>query len=70
MMSIGAIADTSLFLMDQGSIQVNGYDAPTDAGIAMLAKSLSASNQEGAGLIRAMEQSVNPGVGGNIDLYA
>ncbi|MCR4945945.1 MAG: YjfB family protein [Lachnospiraceae bacterium] len=56
--------------MDQGSIQVNGYDAPTDAGVAMLAKALSASNQEGAGLIRAMEQSVNPGVGGNIDLYA
>ncbi|MBR4184056.1 MAG: YjfB family protein [Lachnospiraceae bacterium] len=56
--------------MDQGSIQVNGYDAPTDAGVAMLAKALSASNQEGADLIRAMEQSVNPAVGGNIDLYA
>ena len=69
-MSISSVAETSLFLMNQGSIQVNGYDTPTDAGIAMLAKSLSASDQEGAGLIRALEQSVNPGVGGNIDLYA
>jgi len=69
-MSIGAIADTSLFLMNQGSIQVNGFDAPTDAGVLMLAKAISASDQEGAGLIRAMEQSVNPGVGSNIDLYA
>ena len=69
-MSIGAIADTSLFLMNQSSIQVNGFDAPTDAGVLMLAKAISASDQEGAGLIRAMEQSVNPGVGSNIDLYA
>ena len=52
------------------SVKVNGYSQPTDVGVAMLSKQLALSEASGQGLIRAMELSVNPGIGGNIDYYA
>ena len=69
-MEIGALASTALYQMNQGSVKVNGYSRPTDVGVAMLGKELAASEANGQSLIRAMELSVNPGIGGNIDYYA
>lgn len=68
-MEIGALASSALFQMEQGSVSVNGYDTPTDVGVAMLSKELEMTQAAGAGLIRAMELSVNPDIGGNVDLY-
>jgi hypothetical protein len=69
-MQIGALASSALFQMEQGSVKANGVDTPSDVGVAMLGKELHQSAQSGASLVRAMEQSVNPHVGGNIDTYA
>lgn len=69
-MEIGALASTALYQMEQGSVKVNGYSQPTDVGVAMLGKQLALSEANGEGLIRAMELSVNPNIGSNIDLYA
>ena len=59
-MEIGALASSALFQMEQGSIKAGGYDVPTDVGLAMLGKELDMAQANGAGLIRAMELSVNP----------
>ena len=56
--------------MNQNSVSVSGYDVPSDVGVAMLDKQLEMSEANGQSLIRAMELSVNPGIGGNIDYYA
>lgn len=69
-MEIGALASTALYQMEQGSVKVNGYERPTDVGVAMLDKQLEQSEASGQNLIRAMELSVNPSVGGNVDFYA
>ena len=69
-MEIGSLASSALYQMEQGSVKVNGYSRPTDVGVAMLGKELAASEANGQSLIRAMELSVNPGVGGNFDCYA
>ena len=69
-MEIGALASSALYQMNQGSVKVNGYDTPTDVGVAMLDKELASSEASGQSLIRAMELSVNPNVGGNVDFYA
>lgn len=69
-MEIGALASSALYQMNQGSVKVNGYSQPTDVGVAMLSKQLALSEASGQGLIRAMELSVNPGIGSNIDYYA
>lgn len=69
-MEIGALASSALYQMQQGSVKVNGYDTPTDVGVAMLSKQLEVSEANGASLVRAMELSVNPNVGSNVDFYA
>ena len=69
-MEIGSLASSALYQMEQGSVKVNGYSQPTDVGVAMLSKQLSVSEASGQILIRAMELSVNPNVGGNVDFYA
>ena len=69
-MEIGSLASSALYQMEQGSVKVNGYSQPTDVGVAMLSKQLSVSEASGQSLIRAMELSVNPNVGGNVDYYA
>ena len=40
----------------------------TDVGTTLMAKSLDTSEAAGDGLVKMMEQSVNPAVGGNIDI--
>ena len=70
LMEIGSLASSALYQMEQGSVKVNGYSQPTDVGVAMLSKQLSVSEASGQSLIRAMELSVNPNVGGNVDFYA
>ena len=47
----------------------------TDVGTALLSKSLDQTKQTGDNLVKmldasAMEQSVHPEIGGNLDLYA
>ena len=69
-MEIGSLASSALYQMEQGSVKVNGYSQPTDVGVAMLSKQLSVSEASGQSLIRAMELSVNPSIGGNVDYYA
>ena len=69
-MEIGALASTALYQMNQTSTKVGGYDTPSDIGVAiMLSKQLDVSQSSGEALIRAMELSVNPAIGSNIDLY-
>ena len=70
LMEIGALASTALYQMNQNSAKVNGYDVPTDVGVEMLSKQLAVSEASGQSLIRAMELSVNPSIGGNVDYYA
>ena len=69
-MEIGALASTALYQMNQGSVKLSGYDVPSAVGVAMLDKQLEMSETNGQSLIRAMELSVNPNVGGNVDFYA
>ena len=70
LMEIGSLASSALYQMNQGSVKVNGYNQPTDVGVAMLGKEIAASEANGKNLVRAMELSVNPNVGGNVDFYA
>ncbi|MBQ9606829.1 MAG: YjfB family protein [Lachnospiraceae bacterium] len=39
-----------------------------EAGVALLSKALDTQDAMGASMVRMMEQSVNPGVGGNFDM--
>ncbi len=62
-MDIGRISMS----MAQSSLQ-------TDVGIAMLSKSMDTADTAGAALTKmidaaAMERSVNPHIGGNIDMH-
>lgn len=55
------------------SMGISNARATTEIGTAMLAKSLDMMETVGAGVINliersAMENSVNPGIGGNIDI--
>lgn len=47
--------------MAQSSIQ-------SDVGVAMLSKSLDTYQDTGENVAKMLEQSVNPAVGGNIDI--
>lgn len=54
------------------AIALSALDMPstnTDIGILMLDKQLDASESLGNSMVRAMELSVNPSVGSNIDVY-
>lgn len=54
------------------SIALSALDMPsasTDIGIAVLGKQLDLSETMGDSMVRAMELSVNPNVGSNIDIY-
>lgn len=69
-MQIGALASTALFQMNQNMSSLGGVEKPSDIGVAMLSKQLDQSEISGESLIHAMELSVNPAIGGNIDYYA
>lgn len=64
-MEIGSLADIALAQMPSSTSSV-----PSDISIAMLSKQLDLTQEMGADMIKAMELSVNPGIGGNIDVYA
>ncbi len=68
-MEIGALASTALYQMNQNTTKVGGYETPSDIGVAMLSKQLDVSQTSGEALIRAMELSVTPAIGSNVDLY-
>lgn len=55
------------------SIALSDYSTKSQVGMAVLSKALDNTEQLGEGLVKildaaAMEQSVNPGVGANIDI--
>mgnify|MGYP003419797284 CR=1 len=62
-MEIDSFTSTALSALSTSSIN-------SDIGIAVLAKQLDVSQNMGDNLVRAMELSVNPYIGGNFDAYA
>ena len=63
-MQVNNLADIALAQMPAMSKTVAG-----DISIALLSKQLDVSQQMGEDMIKAMEHSVNPSVGGNVDVY-
>lgn len=63
-MGIGSLVDIALAQMPATT------SVPSDISVAMLSKQLDLTQEMGADMIKAMENSVNPAVGGNIDVYA
>ena len=50
------------------SIALSSANVNTDIGMALLSKSLEATDETGAAMIEMLEKSVNPMVGQNIDI--
>lgn len=50
------------------SMAMHQTSVQNDVGVLMLSKQLDTVEQMGAGMIQAMEQSVTPELGANIDL--
>ena len=61
-MGIDSLTSIALSALDMQSTS-------TDIGIAVLGKQLDLSETMGDSMVRAMELSVNPNVGSNIDIY-
>ena len=64
-MDVGSLPNIALAQMPSLSTSV-----PSDISIALLSKQLDLSQTLGMDMVKAMEQSVNPGIGGNIDVHA
>ena len=64
-MDVGSLPNIALAQMPSLSTSV-----PSDISIALLSKQLDLSQTLGMDMVKGMEQSVNPGIGGNIDVYA
>ena len=64
-MPIDALTSVALSQMPS-----NPVSAASDISVAMLSKQLEVSQEMSDSMLKAMEQSVNPGIGGNIDVYA
>lgn len=64
-MEIGSLADIALAQMPSLSTS-----APNDIAVAMLSKQLDMTQTMGSNMVKAMELSVNPHIGGNINTYA
>ncbi|MCI5492914.1 MAG: YjfB family protein [Lachnospiraceae bacterium] len=63
-MDITSITSTALSSLSSAT------DSTSQAiGLAMLSKQLDVTDAMSASMIKAMENSVNPAIGGNIDLY-
>lgn len=60
--------------MDVGSLstialnQLPTTSAPSDIGLAILGKQLDVSQEMGSQMVKALENSVSPYLGGNIDV--
>ena len=48
--------------------QISPSTAPSDISVAILGKQLDVTQKLGDTMIQAMERSVNPHIGGNIDI--
>lgn len=48
--------------------QITPSTSPSDLSVALLGKQLDMSQKLGSEMVKAMEQSVNPHIGGNIDV--
>lgn len=48
--------------------QISPSTSPSDISVAILGKQLDVTQKLGDTMIQAMERSVNPHIGGNIDL--
>ena len=48
--------------------QISPSTSPSDISVAILGKQLDVTQKLGDTMIRAMERSVNPHIGGNIDI--
>lgn len=64
-MQVNSMAEIALAQMPSTPTAV-----PSDISVAMLSKQLDLSQEMGADMIKAMEHSVTPNLGGNIDVYA
>ncbi|MDE7435017.1 MAG: YjfB family protein [Lachnospiraceae bacterium] len=62
-MEIGALNNTALYALNSATTKTGEI-----LGVAMLSNQLEVSQTMGDSMIRAMELSVNPSVGGNIDV--
>lgn len=62
-MQVNSLAEIALAQMPSAAAS-----APSDIAIALLSKQLDVSQEMGADMVKAMERSVNPDVGGNIDI--
>lgn len=60
-MDVGALSTIALN-------QLPATDAPSDIGLAVLSKQLDVSQQMGSEMVKALENSVTPYLGGNIDV--
>ena len=50
------------------SVATSQMNLQSDIGVAMLDKSLESLEDAGAGMVKLMEQSVTPNLGGNFDM--
>lgn len=62
-MEIGSLNSTALSALSKATTPVGQA-----IGLEMLNKQLDVTNQMGSSMIKAMENSVNPSVGGNFDM--
>lgn len=60
-MDIGALSTIALN-------QLSSLEQPSDIGLAMLGKQLDISQELGSEMVKAMERSVTPHLGGSIDV--
>lgn len=64
--ALGMVAPTGL--IQDMSTALSAAKTGNEAGVALLSKALDTQDAMGASMVRMMEQSVNPGVGGNFDM--
>ncbi len=70
-MKEGDVMDMSMMVTPNIPMMANTMSAiktGNDVGVAMLSKTLDNSQAQGSEMVKMMEQSVNPAVGGNFDM--
>lgn len=51
------------------STELNMIETQNQIGVALLSKAMDNMEVTGDGMVKMMEQSVNPAVGQNVDIY-
>ena len=64
--ALGMVAPTGL--IQDMSVSLAAAKSGSETGVAMLSKALDTQDSMGASMVRMMEQSVNPALGGNFDM--